>query len=276
MSIAEHNNVENNQTERDWPFLLRVSPKTILFIVIGFLVIAWVSFIIFDIINLVPLYFDGRSQGLWEHLFNDQPVEWSQWFLLVYAIVSAGFLAGRLSEQENMQMVARFFLLFSIGLGLMLIEEAGDIRHTIFWYVNRLSRGSIFGIPSRVINDLIYFSLLASVPLYAVLRYGRYIWEYVNTRIYLLTGIILYGFIAFSSGIRHLGGFYSIIGAWIDRVIFLNRFPIPDGMTQDRGHFLLVDSVIEETIETLAIMFILAGILAFVNEIREAKAKEKA
>jgi len=54
---------------------------------------------------------------------------------------------------------------------------------------------------------------------------------------------------AIGSGIRYLGDFYIRIGAWVDRTFLGNRFPAPEGMTQERAHFFIVDSVIEESVE---------------------------
>jgi len=57
-------------------------------------------------------------------------LEWTQWFLFVFAVVASTYLAGSL-DARNRAKVTRFFFLFAVGLGLMFIEDAGDIRHVI-------------------------------------------------------------------------------------------------------------------------------------------------
>lgn len=93
-----------------------------------YLVLVWTIFLTVDIWRWIDL-----GIPVWRYLFNDHPVEWIQWFLLTFAIVAAAYLAGRLYEKRAM--VSRFFFLLAIGLGFMLIEEAGDIRHAIAGYI---------------------------------------------------------------------------------------------------------------------------------------------
>ncbi|MFO7918129.1 MAG: hypothetical protein R6V13_08625 [Anaerolineae bacterium] len=250
-----------------WPLLLRISPRTLLLVVLGWLMLAWAMFIAVDIWGLVDLANFGAGKPLWRYLFNDHPVEWTQWFLLAFAIVAAAYLAGRLCVGGR-AMASRFFLLFAIGLGLMLIEEAGDIRHSLSFYLERAFGPQILGLHRSVVSDVPYFAALAAVPLYALLRYGRYAWESVRLRFYLASGVMLYALAAIASGIRDFRDFYVIIGAWIDGALFGNRFPIPYDYTQATAHFFIVDSVIEESVELLAATMILAAILAFAGDLR--------
>ncbi len=247
-----------------WPFLLCIPPKAFLLAILFWLVFAWTVFIVVDILGVVDL---GINRPMWLLLFNDRPVEWTQWFLFVFAVVASAYLAGRLDASKRVK-VARFFFLFSIGLGLMLIEDAGDIRHVISREVQRVAGSEIMGVHFRVVSDVPYFTALAFIPVYAVLRYGRYVWESTKIRFYLASGFLLYAIAAMGSGIRHLGGFYITIGAWIDRTFFGNQFPVPEGMTQERAHFFIVDSVIEESIELLALTMIFAAILAYAYDVR--------
>ncbi len=247
-----------------WPLLLRIPPGTLILAVLGWLVLAWTVFIAVDILRVVDL---GMNSPMWRHLFNNRPIEWTQWLILACAVVAAAYLAGRL-HSETHAMVSRFFLLLAIGLGLMLIEEAGDIRHAISGYVYRLFGSEVFGLHYRVVSDVPYFAALAAVPLYAVLGYGRYVWESVKIRFYLVSGVGLYALAAMSSGFRTLGDLYIGLGAFVDGALFANRFPVPEGMTQTRAHFFLVDSVLEESVELLAAAMMLAAILAFASDVR--------
>jgi len=247
-----------------WPFLLRIPPGTLVAVVLGWLLIVWIIFIAIDIMNLIDI---ELSQPVWTRLFNDRPVEWSQWFLLAFAIVASAYLAGKLDAGKKV-MAARFFFLLAIGLGLMLIEDAGDIRHTLSSWLHEATGPFIFGLPHRVVSDVPYFAALAAVPLYAVFRYGSYAWESAGTRFYLPLGVIFYALAAVCSGLRHLGDFYIKVGLRLDSFLFGGRFPVPDGMTQERAHFFIVDSVIEESVELLAVTMIFAAILAYARNLR--------
>ncbi len=260
-----------NQPEAWWPWLLRLSPGVVLMAVVGWLVFAWGVFIAIDI---GQLFGAELNRPAWRLLFNDYPVEWSAWFVLAFATVSAAFLAGMLRMLERPG-AAKFFFWLAVGLGLMLIEDAGDIRHTISGEVQRVAGDEVLGIHYRVFSDSIYFTLLAAAPVYAVLRYGKYAWQSVRSRWYLLSGVGLYAVAAIGSSVRHLGDFYIKIGAWLDGLVFGGGFPVPDGMSQERAHFLLVDSVLEESVELLAAALLLAAILAFASDVRSKRlAKE--
>lgn len=248
-----------------WPFLLRIRPRVVVAAVIIWLMVAWVLFLSVDIFGWLDL---GFNRPMWQLLFNNYPVEWTQWFLLAFSIFIAGFLSAVLYARRQFPS-AKFFLFFGIGLGLMLIEEAGDIRHTISAELRRVMGDEIAGLPYRVVSDVPYFTLLASLPAYAVLRYGKHIWrEYLRARWLLLSGVMLYALAAVSSALRHLNDFYIRVGAWVDTTFFADRFPVPDNMTQERAHFFVVDSVLEETVELLAITLVLAGLLAVATHLR--------
>lgn len=254
-----------------WPLLLRISPAAFLSAALGWLTLAWGMFMAVDIWGAIDL---GTSMPLWHWLFNDRPIEWTQWFLLVFATVAAAYLAGRLYADRRV-MASRFFFLFAIGLGFMLIEDAGDIRHVLSAIVLSLfgseKYGLVLGIPYRVVSDVPYFAALAAVPVYAVLRYGRHIWESVRTRWFLAAGILLYAIAAIGSAVSHFHEFYVRTGAWLDALLFAHRFPVPEHMSQGWTHFLLMDSVIEESVELLALAMIVAGILAFVSDARAGR-----
>lgn len=255
-----------------WPFLLRIRPRVVVAAVIIWLMVAWALFLSVDIFG----WFDpGFNRPMWRLLFNNYPVEWTQWFLLAFSIFIAGFLSAVLYARQQLPS-AKFFLFFGIGLGFMLIEEAGDIRHTISAELRRVMGDEIAGLPYRVVSDVPYFTLLASVPAYAVLRYGKHIWrEYLQARWILLGGVALYALAAVSSAVRHLNDFYIRVGAWVDSTFFAGRFPVPGNLSQERAHFFVVDSVLEETVELLAITLVLAGLLAVSLQLRRSAKRSK-
>lgn len=250
--------------DTSWPWLFRVNPKVLVWSIVGWIVFAWLLFLAVDIWQIIKL---GNERPMWSLLFNDRPVEWTQWFLFAFAITMSGYLAARLDVAQR-RMAAKFFLLFAIGLGLMMIEDAGDIRHTLSWEIQRIVGDTIFGLPYRSMVDLPYFALLATVPLYTVIRYGRYIWPEVAVRRYFVASVILYAIASIGSGARYFGDFYQRTGAWIDNNLMGGRFPMKENDSQETTHLLLIDSPIEESIETIAITLLIAGIITYALRFR--------
>lgn len=265
--VSRSRKTSKKSLDEDWPWLLRVRPRAVIGVIVVWLTVAWSLFLSVDIFG----WFDpGFNRPMWRLLFNDYPVEWTQWFLLAFSVFIAGFLSAVLYARKQLPS-AKFFLFFGIGLGLMLVEEAGDIRHTISAELRRVMGEEIAGLPYRVVSDVPYFTLLATLPAYAALRYGKHIWrDYLQARWLLLSGVVLYALAAVSSAVRHLNDFYIRVGAWVDTTFFAGRFPVPDNMTQERAHFFVVDSVLEETVELLAITLVLAGLLAVSLQLRRS------
>ncbi len=246
-----------------YPRVASFSPKFFLIFILSWIIIIWSLFFLFDIFEVF-----SSERILWTILFNDYPLEWTQWFVMVFAIVTAGFLSSQLFSEKRF-FSSKFFLLFALGIGFMLIEDAGDIRHVISSELNKFSdNGYLMGIHYKVVSDLPYFVLLASLPLYATFRYGRYVWVVSKCRFPFLLGLFFYAIASIGSAFRHFNDFYINIGYWINENVLNNSFPIPSSLSIDRGHFLLVDSILEETIELLAISFIFLSFLIFVQEFR--------
>jgi hypothetical protein len=252
----------------DWPALLRLRPAAVVAVVGVLVILAWGMVVWVDLLDMVAR--GDRFKPVWQHLFNDRPVEWMQWFLLPAATVTAAYLSGRLHALGD-RGAANFFLLFSIATGLMMIEDAGDIRHVISDYVEWIFGERILGLPVMVVTDVPYFALLAAVPIYALVRHGRDAWRSPGARPYLVLGFGLYALAGGASGIRHLGDLYVRVGRRLDAWFLGGRFPAPDELTQERAHFLLVDSLVEESVEAMAAACFLALVLAFAADLRRGE-----
>lgn len=250
-----------------WPRPLCVQPLVVVITIAALIALAWVLFLALDIFGLVRLPGD---QVAWRLLFNDRPVEWAQWLLQGAAILTAGFIAGRLIDAED-HGIRAFLLLIGAGLVLMLFEDAGDARHVISAHVQAVFGPTVMGISYRVVSDVPYFMVIAALPLYAIVRYGRDAWRARMARPYLVAGYGLYALAGGASGIRHLGDFYISLGATVDRLLFGGRFPVPDSLSQERAHFMIIDSVFEESLETMAAVSLLAAVLAIGHDIRAGR-----
>ncbi len=259
--------------EAPWPWLFSINPRVLIAVIATWLLFAWFLFMSVDIWQI---FGQGLERPMWTHLFNDKPVEWTQWFLLAFAIVLSGYLAARL-DMENKKQTAKFFFLFAIALGLMLIEEAGDIRHVISWEVHRfIDSDKIFGLPYRSMTDLPYFAALAAVPLYAVARYGRAVWDAsVRARKFFITGFVFYAVSAIGSGARYIGDFYVRAGTWLDNNLFMGRFPSAHDHTQETTYLMIIDAPVEESLELLAITFMTVAILVFAADFRRRRVEKE-
>ena len=264
MPKKQPNKKPTTKADDDWPWLFRIRPKVLIWSIVGWIMFAWLLFLSVDIWQWFDL---GNERPMWSLLFNDRPIEWTQWFLFAFAIAGFAYLAARLDVAQR-RLAAKFFFLFAIGLGLMMIEDAGDIRHTLSWEVRRITGDTILGLPYRSMVDLPYFALLAAVPLYAVIRYGRYVWAEVAVRRYLIASVILYAIASIGSGVRYFGDFYQNMGAWIDNNLMGGQFPGVSGHSQETTHLLLIDSPIEESIELMAITLLIAGMLTYALRLR--------
>ena len=246
--------------ESGYPALLRMRPHVVVSNVGVALGVAWAGVWLIDILDVYE-----RETPLWLNLFNDAPVEWTQWFLLGLTIAASGYLSAWL-RRDARQAPSSFYLLIAVGTALMLIEEAGDIRHSLRLVAGAEPAVAFAGWRTSMLIEGPYFALLAAIPLYALVRYGRPIWASRRTRPYLIAGFGLYGLAAGASTLRMVGENYATLGSWIDRTLLGGRWPIPDDRTQEWGHYFLVDSAIEESVELMAAACFLAMVLAFAHE----------
>jgi hypothetical protein len=240
----------------NWPAVFRVRSSTLVLAVAGLIVLAWIGVVLIDLIQIVG----QKDRPFWEQLFhNNRPAEWMQWTLLLTGAVLSANLAARLSGEP-----ARFFFLMAFGMVLIFFEDTSDLRHVLFhdYWTPRFGM-EIAGIPTRVVSDSIYFSLIATVPLYSLLRYGWSIWDCLPARLYMLAGFALYAMAGGLSAIRHLGDLYVNLGRMIDTRLFSSRWPPPPEANGDRAHFYVMDSLVEESVELLGAACLVAMVLAY-------------
>lgn len=250
-----------------WPRLLKIRPRIFLSIVFGWVFLIFAIFLSVDIFNIINI---DINRPAWRFLFNNRVMEWSQWFLFMLTIFSSIYLSAILRIRGATQS-ALFFLFLGVGLGLMLIEDAGDIRHALSAEARRIFGDQIIGIHYKIVIDLPYFSLLAFFPLYALAKYRKGLMESLTAMKYMLTGFFVYGLAALGSVIGNFNQAYHKMGSWIDNNVLAGRFPIAPGESQLETHFYLMDAVIEETLEFVALALISAAVLVFISEYRNQK-----
>ena len=255
----------------DLPLLLRLRPQVVVSNVIVVVVVAWLAVIAVDVLMIAG----PRDWPLWASLFNDRFVEWLQWCLLGATIVAASYLSACLRERGD-RVGAAFFLIMSLAAALMLIEDAGDVRHVLVRMFagegTTITPGVQLGVGHLI--EMPYFLALAALPVYAVARYGRHVWAVRSVRPYLLSSFVLYAAAAGGSALSGIGGLYARIGAIIDQQLTGGRLLVSEEVERSDIHFNLVDSVIEESVETVAAACLLAMVLAYAATTLDSKSTD--
>lgn len=243
-------------------------PALIVVVALGYLVLAWASFFLIDVYNVL-----GSRDALearmtvpktWVHLFREgNPTEWLQWTALGATALVSARLGGRLAAAGQYG-AASFWAIFGVAAVLMLIEDAGNPRHRLANYGE-----SMFGVPSTA-TELVYFAALASVPLYALLRYGRHVWSTLTTRRYLIAGVVFYGIAGGASGTRAIGSWYTEIGTAFDQRLLGGRLLRWDFLGESTG-FWLMDWLVEESLELMGAACLCAAAVACLTRSRSVR-----
>jgi hypothetical protein len=215
-----------------------------------------------------PYFFQhwGRNGGIAEII---------QFILLASSSIVSAFIASYQQTKSRKKYI--FWLLMTIAFALMLIEDAGEIRHTLRSYIQAYF-GEIHQGAIGTFSEFIYFFLLASIPVCALLCYGKFLMRYNKTRIYMVIGFSFY-FLAAS--LSHLGTFVSGLFTEINKNFYdligeeFCNFCLKIGDTglaiiwkqnintkNYISHFLM-DSLIEENIELVGVSAFLAACVSF-------------
>ena len=220
-----------------------------------------------------PFFFQhwGRNGGIAEII---------QWSFLASSSVIAAFCAGKMhSINKNL---FKFWTIISVAFMFMMLEDAGDIRHTFMGYVQWAFNEADQGIMGTL-TELTYFAILGGIPLYALIRYWKDIKVFTRTKVYFLIGFFFY---ATAASLSFLGtaleGFlpknlYTVLG---ER---LYEFSLSLGDVGLQKHwesssfniqFFLMDSLIEENLEIIAGGALLAGTIAFLLYAKNVKSSK--
>ncbi|MBB3036777.1 hypothetical protein [Hoyosella altamirensis] len=265
MSLVELEESVPQGTSTAWPGLLRVRPRSIVALTVAALGLAWLAVALIDVAGLVDI---SGDVPLWLSLFNEGIVEVTQWILNALAVVAASYIAGRLAGGRYAG-GASFFFVLSIGLALILIEEAGNVRLAMAEYLGAMFGGQILGMHPHVVGAVPVYAVLAFFPVYALLRYGKYVWRAPTARWYLVIAYCLYGGSQLAALTSHLAGvWYAKAGSAVNELIFGGGLPALPNVHQGVTDYFIVDSLVEETIELLAVATMLAMILAYIHDLR--------
>jgi len=236
--------------------------------------LAWLLFYLIDLRNAFGLrgwimdlpeesFFFGVEPFFFQHWFrNGGPAEIIQWLLLGGTALLSGFIAGR--AYGRFRAVGAFWLILGIGIVLMLLEDAGDPRHTLRSYVQAFIGERDQGTYGTIFEAL-YFLVLAAFPIYAIARYGRILAGDKRVRNLIIVAFACY-FLATTlsfagSAFTNIFGtnFYTEFGGRL-RELFVgigdeHVGPFWDSWDAQQHwsfvSFFLMDSLVEESIEVV-------------------------
>ena len=251
------------------------NPSIVFFIILSFVILSFLLFLVIDVFNIFGIKYIMLNNldipYFWYHWYN-MPVESPlQWYILGITLLIFAINAGVAIEQQKKDIYV-FWLLMSLGLMLMLVEDAGDVRHHI--------RGLLFGGSWTygilgTVFEFLYFSVIGLILVFAFFKYRNVFWKKDKIRNYLIIGYLFYGLgVAFSfvgSAFSAVLGFsfYDKAGQIIfsklmlrdeisrmiyEQAIYHNEFVV----------FLFMDRLLEESLELIGAAGLLtAGIYFF-------------
>lgn len=210
----------------------------------------------------------------WYHWYrNTGPMEMLQYATLGAAAFFAIKNASLLTTRENNM----FWSILGVAYLFMLIEDAASPRHRIRQYVGLIAGEEGQG-TFGTLTELVYFAVLAAIPVYALLRYGLGILSnFKSSRTYMLLGFVVY---AMAAGASFAGSaFDSLMNTNVYTVLGENLFHFmirfSDGQitqvyldNQTFISFFLMDAPVEESIELMGASLMLAAGLAFRREVQ--------
>jgi len=247
-------------------------PKAIIFLSLGVILLSATLFVIIDLRNWFGLGTAFSRHFFWNWYGEGGPIELLQYMSLGAASVLFAYNSGRTRQTDALQ--SRFSIIMAFALCMMLIEDAGNPRHEIRGWVEFIFSEEHYGV-FGTLTELLYFAVLASIPIFALLVYGRKMKAHLKPLAFLLVGFAAYG-IAVS---------LSFIGSAFEGVLDTSTYAllgdslkqfsiaISDGGLEEYWHegvpFRLMDGMVEESIELFGAMSLLAASFSFLHHSSE-------
>ncbi len=245
-------------------------------VLIALALIASIAVDLFDLFGLrEPITDRLQFPFLWFALFHW--LEVLQWPVQGAVILICGINAGLAWRSEDRDARA-MHLVLGVGVILMLVEDAGNVRHIIRHYLNRALHADA-GDFSLLISlvELGYFAVIGLVMMFAFVRYWRVWWCNFQARTGFLVGIVCYGVATVSSWLGHafrgqFEGFrdlYTLAGTRLLEVVY-RLAPDYQAILEASPNlvygtpiqFVVMDHVYEESVELIGAFGLLAGVLA--------------
>lgn len=249
----------------------------------GVLVVGWAIVYHADIAQGQHWAQFNNSLGMaWYGLFSEgKLVERLQWMLLSVGLCAALWVWGQVIKHDGASPLRVPVFLLVAGLAVMLIEDALNFRHVVAdQLLAPLHVDSVLPRMTRTAWEASFYVLLASVmvvPLIVLLRRGVLS---AAAQVWALAAYGLYGLVAFGSALRRVGDWQERLGAWIiDRFELLDlqnwrlaQFSIDRWHAADESYthtlgYLLVDHLVEESVELLAAALLVGAVIAVSDDV---------
>ena len=233
--------------------------------VLAYLAVVWALVVAIDFAQLV-----ARPTLLWWSLFHEAaPTEMLQWLCLAGAVLTAAHLWGRGAGMGWPQAAA--YGVLAVGLAVMLLEDAGNIRHRVgrIVFIDLLGHATASSVAKNLF-ELCFYSALAGLMVWPFLRHGRRMPLGLRAAALLLAGYAAYALAAFTSATRYIGDWYVRAGGAI-RTATGAEGPAWDALADELAgrpwpavtvEFWIMDGLVEETLELIGAGCLLAGLLA--------------
>ena len=267
-------------------FLAEYAPYAVLFLVATYLGGAWILVAMVDFLNFGGVQSWMREQQspmplVWYHIFSEgRWIERGQWLLLGGAALCA-FSMWRWTRREAVSELDLALLLLFAGASLMLIEDSLNFRHVIAdHYLATLFEDSTLPKTVRMAwvgAFYLFLSALMIGPVAVLFLYRSF-----SKRVYLLTFAAygLYALAGFGSALRALGRWQETLGDWVILRVNLAELPAWSHTLENMAHwretidgytftlgYLLIDHLVEESLELMAAGLLLAAFLAIRTEL---------
>jgi hypothetical protein len=210
----------------------------------------------------------------WFSIPVEQPM---QWYLLGVTLIVFAMNAGRAYHDSDPD-AGPFWLLLSAGIMLMLVEDAGDVRHQLRRMLESVTGEEGYGYVGTLF-ELGYFAVIGLIMLYALLRYRHVYWQHNRMRNWLFAGYLFYGLAVslsfIGSAFRSVTGFsvYQRTGEMVLKNLFVR-----DRITEEaymiassrrNVDFHIMDRLVEESIELLGVAALLTAGLYFYSRYKK-------
>ncbi len=222
---------------------------------------------LFDL-NPDYFFFDYRPFVFYHWYRNGGVAELFQWLFLGGTALITSFIAARVMDKDRRTFL--FWGIMAVFFMLMLIEDAGDPRHTFRSYVQAIFSEPYQGTMGSI-SELVYFSLLGLIPIYALIRYGQVLQDCLRGLIYFGAGFLFYALATVLSFLGSAVGLYNQAGnvlreiliEWGDPLLYYQwySFDVEEGW--EFVSFFLMDSLVEEALELMGAAAFLAAAISY-------------
>ncbi len=252
--------------------------RFIIYFTLTFLLLSYIVVFLIDIRNIFGMRaaFDGfLVPFLWDRIFMEAgPVEKLQWIFLTCFTLLSFWLSVMSKEDSVFTSESIFWMLFGVAGIFMILEDMGNVRHIL------IRRNLNMSWMMRNTVETLYFGLLGLLPVLAVVRYRKDVFESKTTAKLLFLGFVFYICAATLSGPVEVTDIDTEIGNKFYEFSLLfgdedYRETFEEGdrrieRIEEEKNIIMMDMrtrftdfVVEESLELLGATFLLASALSY-------------